>query len=110
MGSESNREESVGSQREDQFVNLERRRDREVNHLPSMHTSHTSKSHSRTRSHVSHGEETQNLRLEIDHLCRKLHRKQREASPFSSRTDSSEDGIYRPRSRTPPRKSFFVPL
>ena len=34
MGSESNREESVGSQCEDQFVNLERRRDREVNHLP----------------------------------------------------------------------------
>ena len=110
MGSRSNREESVGSQCEDQFVNLERRKDREVNDLSSVHTSHTSKSHSRTRSHVSYGEETQNLRLEIDHLCGKLCRKQREASPLSFKTDSSENGSYRPRSRTPHSKSFSIPL
>ena len=110
MGSESNREESVGSQREDQFVYLERRRDREVNHLPSVHTSHTSKSHFRTGSHVSHGEETRNLRLEIDHLCRKLRCKQQEASPLSSETNSSEDGSYKLRSRTPHSKSFSIPL
>ena len=64
------REESVGSQREDQFVNLERRRDCKVNHPPSVHTSHTNRSHSRTGSHLSHGEETCNLKLEIDHLHR----------------------------------------
>ena len=65
----------MGSQGEDQFVNLERR-DREVNQTPSVHTGHTSKSHSRTGSHVSHGEETRNLRLEIDHLHWKLQCKQ----------------------------------
>ena len=110
MGLRSNREESVGSQREDHFVNLEMRRDREVNDLSSVHTSHTIKSHSRTGSHVSHGEETQNLRLEIDQLCRKLRHKQREASPLSFGTDSSEDGSYRPRSRTPHSKYFSIPL
>ena len=75
VGSGPNREESIGSQREDQFVNLEKRRDREVNHPPSVHTTHTSRNHSRTGSHISHGEETHNLKLEIDHLRRKLHRK-----------------------------------
>ena len=109
VGLGSNREESVGSQCENQFVNLERRRDREVNHLSSVHTSHTSRSHSSTRSHVSHREETWNLRLEIDHLCRKLCCKQREASPLCSETDISENGSYRLRSRTPHSKSFFVP-
>ena len=47
----------MGSQRQDHFLNLERRRDREV----SVHTTHTSRSHSRTESHVSHGEETRNI-------------------------------------------------
>ena len=64
VGSGPNREESMGSQHEDQFVNLERRRDHEV----SMHTNHTSRSHFKTGSHISHGEETRNLKLEIDHL------------------------------------------
>ena len=47
-GSEPNQEEFVGSQREDRFVNLERRRDHEV----SEHTTHTSRSHSKTGSHI----------------------------------------------------------
>ena len=64
VGSSPNREEFVRSQRQDQFLNLERRRDREV----SVHTIHTSRSHSRTGSHVSHGEDTRDLQLEIDHL------------------------------------------
>ena len=38
VGSGPNLEESIGSQRQDHFVNLERRRDREV----SVHTTHTS--------------------------------------------------------------------
>jgi len=38
VGSRPNKEEFVGSQREDLFVNLERRRDREVNWTPSVHT------------------------------------------------------------------------
>ena len=71
VGSGPNREESVGSQCQDHFLNLERRRDHEV----SVHTTHTSRSHSRTGSHVSHEEETRNLKLEIDHLRKKLRRK-----------------------------------
>ena len=39
----------MGSQRQDDFINLERRRDREV----SLHTMHASRSHSRGGSHVS---------------------------------------------------------
>ena len=52
------REESVGSPvRENQFVNLERRRDR--HHTPSVvvesyHTERTGQSHSRSRSHAFH--------------------------------------------------------
>ena len=51
------REESVGSQRENQFVNLERRRD--MQHTPSVvveshHTKHTKQSRSKSKTHVSH--------------------------------------------------------
>ena len=72
---EQDREEYVGSQRENQFVNLERRRDR--HHAPSVmvesyHTEHTERSHSRTRSHISYDQETRKLQLKIDHFCRKL--------------------------------------
>ena len=102
VGSRPNREESVESQRHDHFVNLERRRDREV----SMHTTHTSRSQSWTGSHVSHGENTRNLHPEIDHLRRKLRRKQRRESPSNSRSSSNGDSNYRPRSRTPPSESF----
>ena len=101
-GSRPNQEESVGSQHQDHFLNLERMRDREI----SVHTTHTSKSHSRTGSHVSHREETRNLQLEIDHLRRKLHRKQRMASPSSSESESGEDSSYRPRSTTLLSESF----
>ena len=55
---------------------------------------------------MSHGEETRNLQLEIDHLCRKLCRKQRMASPSSSGSESREDSNYKPRSRTSPNESF----
>ena len=58
----------MGSQHEDHFVNLEQRRDREV----SVYTTHTSRSQSRTGSHLSHEEDTKALQLEIDHLNRKL--------------------------------------
>ena len=37
---------------------------------------HTIRSHSRPESHISHDEETRNLRLEIDHLRKKLRRKE----------------------------------
>lgn len=108
VGLGPNREESIRSQREDHFVNLERRRDHKANRTPSVHTNHTSRSHSRTGSHVSYDEETRNLRLEIYHLRKKLRHKQREASPSSSKTDLDEDGNYRPRSKTPPNESLSL--
>jgi len=89
VGSRLNREESVGSQCQDHSLNLEQRRDCEV----SVHTTHTSRSQSRTGSHVSHREETRNLQLEIDHLRKKLCRKQRMASPSSSRSESGKIAV-----------------
>ena len=55
------REESVGSLREIQFVNLEHRRERQNSLkvvVESYHTERTAQSHSNTRSHVSHDQET----------------------------------------------------
>ena len=49
VGLGPHQEESMGSQRQDDFLNLERRRDWEV----SVHTTYTSGSHSRGGSHVS---------------------------------------------------------
>ena len=103
VGSGPHQAKSMGSQCEDHFVNLERRRDHEV----SVHTTHTGRSQSRNESHLSHEEDT-TLQLEIDHLKRKLrHERQRQTpsnSDFSS--DDEEDDSYRPKSRTPPSESF----
>ena len=73
----SSNEEFVGSQRRDQFENLERIRDRDVAHTPSqrtpsIHTNHISQSYTRPTSHHSHDEEVHNLRREMDYLCRRL--------------------------------------
>ena len=68
VGSSPNLEESMGSQHQNHFVNLERRMNREV----SVHTTHTSKSQSRSESHLSHEENARAMQLEIDHLKRKL--------------------------------------
>lgn len=105
----------MGSQQEDHFINLERRKDHEANQTPSVqvdaeYINYTSRSHFRAGSLVSYDEETRNLRLEIDHLRKKLRCKQRETSPPSLETDSDEDGSYRPRSRTPHSKSFSLYL
>nr|POE84274.1 hypothetical protein CFP56_50768 [Quercus suber] len=61
------REESMGSQRKDQFMNLERRRDCDVTQYPSIrdesiNSDHISRSHSRLGSHLSREQETCNLR------------------------------------------------
>ena len=47
-----------------------------------------------------------NLRLEIDHLRKKLRRREHVASPFDSGTNSVEDRSYRQRSRTFLSESF----
>ena len=68
VGLGAHQEESMGSQRQDHFLHLDQRRDREG----SMHTTHTSRSKSRTRSHTSHEKNAKYMQLEIDHLKRKL--------------------------------------
>ena len=73
VGSSPNWEESIESQRQDHFVNLERRRDREV----SVHTAYTSRSQSRGGSHLSHKENIRAMQPEIDHLKRKLRHERR---------------------------------
>ena len=107
------REESVGLQRENHFVNLERRRDRQ--HTPnvmveSYHTKRIEWSHSRTRSHVSHDQETRKLQQEIDCLHRKLRRRERDrrspSSPPSDGSRGSRDCSYRCRSRTLSSESY----
>ena len=104
VGSGPNRREYVGSQCQDQFLNLERRRDREV----SVHTVHTSKGQSRGGSHVSHEKNTKSMQLEIDRLRRRLRRERRWGTPSSSgpSSDDDSDNCYHPRSRTPSSESF----
>ena len=73
-----------------------------------MHTTHTSGSHSRGGSHLSHEKNTITMQLEIDHLKRSLRHEWRKRAPsisdFSS--DGEEDGSYRPKSRIPSSESF----
>ena len=104
VGLGPNLEEFIGSQRQDHFVNLECRRDWEV----SVHTTHTSRSQSRSWSHLSHEKNIKAMQLEIDHLKRKLRHKRRKRTPSNSdfSSDDEEDGSYRCRSRTPPSESF----
>ena len=66
-----NSNESVGSQRQDHFVNLERRRHHEI----SVHTTHTSTSHSRSGSRVlwggnrEHVERNRSFTQEVASCC-----------------------------------------
>ena len=107
VGSRPNKEELVGSQRQDQFLNLERRKDWEV----SMHTMHTSRSRSWGGSHLSYEENTRSIQLEIDHLRRQLCRERRRRTPSDSEPSSDdnkdEDGRYSPKSKMPPSESFL---
>ena len=73
-----------------------------------MHTIHTGRSQSQTRSHTFHEENARNMQLEIDHLKRKLHHERRRRTPSNFDVSSSDEGdaSYRPKSRTPPSESF----
>ena len=111
------REESVSSLRENQFVNLDCKRDRQ--HTPSVvvesyHTERTERSQSKSRSHTYHDLETWKLQQEIDRLHSKLRRKEcKRRSPFPSLSDGSRgssDSSYRYRSGTPPSGSYSASL
>ena len=82
--------------------------------VESYHTKHTERSHSRTRSYVSHDQETRKLQQEIDRLRRKLrHREHDRRSPSFPPSDGSRgsrDLSYRRRSRTPSSESYSASL
>ena len=96
--------ESMGSQRRDHFRDLEQKRNREGN----VHTTCTSKSHSRGGIHLSQEKDTKAMQLEIDHLKSSLRHERRRRAPSVSDSsfDGEEDGSYRPKSMTPPSESF----
>ena len=104
VGSSPYQQESLGSQGQDDFLNLERKQDWEG----SVHTTHTSKSHSRVGSHVSQEQNNKAMQREIDHLKKELRHAwwRRTPSRFDSSSDDEKDGSYRRRSRTPPSESF----
>ena len=92
--------EFAGSQRQDDFLNLERERDRERYRKGSVHTTHTSRSHSRVGSHVSQKQNNNKaMQLEIDNFKKKLRRAQQKRTPSSSNMSSNDedDDKYRRR-------------
>ena len=95
---------SRGSQHGNPHQGLKRREGREG----SVRTTHTSKSHSCGKSHVSHAKHEGNLQREIADLKRELRHARRErSSPYSEPSSEETDGAsYRRRSRTPPNETF----
>ena len=75
-----------------------------------MQTTHTSKSQSRGKSHVSHAKNERDMQREIDELKKKLRRaRRRRLSPESeSSSGETDDDTYRRQSRTPPSETFSV--
>ena len=96
--------ESRGSQHGGPRRSPERREVREG----SVRTTHTTRSHSRGKSHVSHVKHDGNLQREIADLKRELRHARRARSPPCSEPSFGEsDGTsYRRRSRTPQSETF----
>ena len=73
VGSSPHQTESTGSQRQDDFLNLERERDCERYREGIVHTTYISRSHSRVGSHISQRQNSNKvMQLEIDNLKKKL--------------------------------------
>ena len=96
--------ESGGSQHNNSIVNPQQRGD----HERSTHATHTSKSQSRGKSHVSHAKNERDMQREIDELKKELrHPRRRRPSPDSElSSEETDDATYRQRSRTPPSETF----
>ena len=107
VGSGPHQTEPAGSQQQDNFLNLERERDQKRYREGSVRTTHTSKSHSRVRSHVSQKQDyNKALQQEINDLKMKLRRAQWKRCPSSLDTSEEGDDNYGQRSRTPPSETF----
>ena len=96
--------ESGGSQHNNSVVNPQQRGNREG----SVQTTHTSKSQSRGKSHVSHAKNERDMQHKTDELKKKLRHAWRRHSSLESESSSEEtdDATYRRRSRTPPSETF----
>ncbi|XP_050259210.1 uncharacterized protein LOC126704236 [Quercus robur] len=96
--------ESRGSQHGDPRKSPERRE----GHEGSVRTTHTTKSHSRGKSHVSHAKHDGNLQREIADLKKELRHARRERSPPCSEPsfEESNGASYKRRSRTLPSETF----
>ena len=96
--------ESRGSQHGGPRRSPERREVREG----SVHTTRTTRSYTRGKSHVSHVKHDGDLQREIADLKRELRHARRKRSPTCSQLSSGEpDGTsYRRRSRTPQSETF----
>ena len=96
--------ESRGSQHGNPHRSPEWREGREG----SVRTTHTTKSHSRGKSHVSYAKHDGNLQREIADLKKELRHARRERFPPCSEPSSEEsDGAsYKRRSRTPLSETF----
>ena len=96
--------ESGGSQHSNPFVSLQHR----GHHEGSAHITHTSRSLSRGKGHVSHARNDRDVQREIDKLKEELRRAwQRHSSPNSElSSDETDDATYRQKSRTPPSETF----
>ena len=77
-------------------------------HEGSAHTTHTSRSQSRRKGHVSHAKYDRDMQREIDELKKELRCvRRRHPSPNSElSSNETDDATYRRRSRTPPSETF----
>ena len=73
-----------------------------------MHITHTNRSQSRGKGHVSHARNDRDMQREIDKLKEELHCAwRRHSSPnFELSSDETDDATYRQRSRTLPSETF----
>ena len=82
-----------GSQCNNSIVNPQQRGD----HEGSVQTTHTSRSQSRGKSHVSHAKNERNMQRKINELKKKLCRARRRHSSLESESSSedTDDATYR---------------
>ena len=96
VGSGPHQAEPAGSQWEDNFLNLEWEKDQDTQREGSVQTTHTSRTHSRVRSHVSQRQDdNEALQREIDDLKKRLRRAQQRRSLSSSNTSKGGDNDYK---------------
>ena len=104
--------ESVGSQRRDHFVNLERRRDRYMAHTHSERVLfiHFERIGQHKANHNTRNEEVYNLEKKMERLrrclCRRTRMREDRTPSLDQDLSTRSDESYRPQSRTLPSESF----